>query len=176
MGKCLAINCYSRTPTCMWILWADKYTIASKPLRSWGNGACTNWVYHTSFSSLKVFSYKLYCLKIICRVYLVCLLHLQVLFVESVYICEQIWGKGVTSRISRILVLKSLYLWNHSSYELQTWHEYSSIILLHSLQIASPAHFQCGRGKRARRSRSKNAVLWPSLAAHRSGQEACSSF
>ena len=44
-------------------------------------------MYHTSFSSLNIFSYKLYCLEIICRVYLICLLRLQVLFVESVYIC-----------------------------------------------------------------------------------------
>ena len=46
--------------------------------------------------------------------------------------------KGTISHISRIFILKHLYLWNHSSYELQTWHEYSFIILLHSLQIASP--------------------------------------
>ena len=39
------------------------------------------------------------------------------------------WAKGITSCISRILVLKHLYLWNHNSYELQTWHENSSIIL-----------------------------------------------
>jgi hypothetical protein len=74
------------------------------------------------------------------------------------------------------LLLNHLYLWNHNSYELQTWHEYSSIILLHSLQIVSHAHFWYGRGERARLSCSKNAILWPSLAAHRSGQEACSSF
>ena len=37
--------------------------------------------------------------------------------------------KGGTSRISQILVLKCFYLWNHSSYELQTWHEYFIIIL-----------------------------------------------
>ena len=36
--------------------------------------------------------------------------------------------KGTTLRISRIFILESLYLWNHSSYELQTWHEYSYII------------------------------------------------
>ena len=82
-------------------------------------------------------------------------------------ICERIWA-----RIFRILVL---YLRNHSSYELQIWHEYSFIILLHSLQFASPAHFRYGRGERARRSPSKIAVLCP-LAAHRSGQEACSDF
>ena len=68
--------------------------------------------------------------------------------------------KGTTLRIFRIFILKRLYLWNHSSYELQTWHEYSYIILLHSLQIASPAHIRCGRGERAaRQSRSKIAVL-----------------
>ena len=49
--------------------------------------------------------------------------------------------------------------------------EYSSIILLHSLQIASPAHFRYGRGECTRPSRSKNAVLCPS-----SGQQACSDF
>ena len=78
--------------------------------------------------------------------------------------------KGAISRIFRILNLK---LWNHSSYELQTW---CYIILLHSLQIASPAHFLYGRGDRARRSRSKIAVLCLTLAAHRSGQEAYCSF
>ena len=84
--------------------------------------------------------------------------------------------KGTTSRISQIFILKRLYLWNHSSYELQTWHEYSYIILLHSLQIASPAHIRCGRGERPRRSRSKIAVLCLTLAVHRSEQEACCSF
>ena len=59
--------------------------------------------------------------------------------------------KGTISRYSRIFILKRLYLRNHSSYELQTWHKYSSIILLHSLQIAGPAHFRCGRGARVDR-------------------------
>ena len=53
--------------------------------------------------------------------------------------------KGTTSRISRIFILKCLYLWNHSSYELQTWYEYSYIILLHLLQITSSTHIQFGR-------------------------------
>ena len=57
--------------------------------------------------------------------------------------------KRSISRISRILILKRLYLWNHSSYELQTWHEYSFIVLLHSLPMTSPAHFRCGQGERA---------------------------
>ena len=47
---------------------------------------------------------------------------------------------GGISRISWIFILKRLYLWNHTSYELQTWHEYCSIILLHLLQIAGPTH------------------------------------
>ena len=41
--------------------------------------------------------------------------------------------KGTISRISRIFILKRLYLWNHSSYELETWQEYSFIILLYTL-------------------------------------------
>ena len=90
---------------------------------------------------------------------------------------ECFWGNlGIYPPTQINGTLKRLYLWNHSSYELQTWHEHSFIILLDSLKIASPAHFRYGRGVRARRSHSKNAVLWPSLAAHRSGQEACSSF
>ena len=72
--------------------------------------------------------------------------------------------------------LKCLYLWNHSSYVLQTQHEYSYIILLHSLQIATTAHIRCRRGKRACRSRTKIAILCLTLAAHRSKQEACCSF
>ena len=94
----------------------------------------------------------------------------------SIIVSEFEKFKGVTLRIFRILVLKRLYLWNRNSYELQTWHEYSFIILLHLLQFASPAHFRYGRGEHARQSRSKNAVLCPSLAAHCSGQEACSDF
>ena len=66
-----------------------------------------------------------------------------------------------------------LYLWNHSSYELQTWHEYSYVI---PLQIVSPAHIRCGRGEQAHQLHSKIAVLYLTLAAHRSGQEACCSF
>ena len=37
------------------------------------------------------------------------------------------------------------YLWNHSSYELQPWHQYSSIIQLHLPEIPSPTHFRCRR-------------------------------
>ena len=84
--------------------------------------------------------------------------------------------KGTTSRYSRIFILKRLYLWSHSSYELELWYEYCSIILLHSQGIPSPAHFLYGRGARPRRSRSKIAVLCLTLAVHRSGQEPCCSF
>ena len=47
---------------------------------------------------------------------------------------DRIWEKGPL-HISRIFILKCLYLWNHSNYELQTWHECSAIILL---EISSP--------------------------------------
>ena len=46
--------------------------------------------------------------------------------------------------LSCICIFKHLYLRNHSSYELETWHKHYSIILLHSLWIASSAHFRCG--------------------------------
>jgi hypothetical protein len=36
---------------------------------------------------------------------------------------------GTISRYSRIFILKRLYLSNHGSYELESWHEYSSTIL-----------------------------------------------
>ena len=77
---------------------------------------------------------------------------IEVCWETFIYIKYYMWQdlrKGTISRYSRIFILKRLYLWNHSSYELQTWHEYSSIILLHSLQIADPAHFRCGRSARA---------------------------
>ena len=109
----------------------------------------------------------------LCGEIAVCSIILQ-LQLPVVYVSE--FEKRGNSRISWIFVLRYLNLWNHSSYELQTWYEYSSIILLHSLQIVGPAHFRYERGKRTRQSRSKSAVLWPSLAAHRSGQEACPSF
>ena len=65
-------------------------------------------------------------------------------------ICDRIWEKGALCTFpefcfKRLYMHMYMYLWNHSSYELQTWHEYSSIILLHSLQIAGPAHFRCGQ-------------------------------
>ena len=106
-----------------------------------------------------------------------CLLlsHYNTIIINHVYMWQDL-RKGTISRYSRTFILKRLYLCNHSSYELQTWHEHSSIILLHSLQIAGPAHFRCGRGGRARRSRSKIAVLCLTSAAYRSGQEACSDF
>ena len=63
--------------------------------------------------------------------------------------------KGTTSRIYQISVLKCLYLCNHSSYELETLHEYS---LLHSMRIWSHAHYQYGRGKRAHWLRWKTAL------------------
>ena len=73
--------------------------------------------------------------------------------------------------------LKRLYLWNHSSYELQTWYEYSYIHHPATLlQIASPTHIWCGRGERPHRSRSKIAVLCLTLAAHHLGQKPCCSF
>ena len=55
--------------------------------------------------------------------------------------------RGTTLRISLIFIFKCLYLWNHSSKELQTWYtlyNYSSIILLHSLGIPSPPTFGVG--------------------------------
>ena len=85
-------------------------------------------------------------------------------------ICEQIWERGKFAHFPNFF-FKCLYLWNHNSYELQAWYEYSSIILLHTLQIASPTHFLYGRSER-----SKNAILWPSLAAHHLGQQASFSF
>ena len=48
--------------------------------------------------------------------------------------------KGITSHIFQILALKRLYLWNHSSYELQTLHEYSLMILLHVLPAIRELH------------------------------------
>jgi hypothetical protein len=87
--------------------------------------------------------------------------------------CDRIWEKGALCVcICRNFVLKRLYLWNHSSYEPETWHEYSSMILQHSLRFRSPAHF----GERACQSCSKVTVLCLTLAAHRSGQEAWCSF
>ena len=69
--------------------------------------------------------------------------------------------KGTTSRIFRIIVLKRLYLWNHSSYELQIWHEYSYIILLHSQLRAPPTSGVGGASKRINRVRkSFYASLW----------------
>ena len=70
--------------------------------------------------------------------------------------------KGTTSRIFRIFILKRLYLWNHSSYELQTWHEYSSIILLYSLGIPSPAPSGVG-GASVRVNRIRKSPFYASL-------------
>ena len=66
-------------------------------------------------------------------------------------------------------LFKCLHLWNHSSYELELWHEYSPIILLHlQLQgIPSPPHFLCGQGTQVHL---KIASLCLTLAARRSGQ------
>ena len=55
----------------------------------------------------------------------------------------------------RIFSLKHLYIWNHCSYELQTRHEHSFIILPHLLRILSHAHFLYRWGKRVCRSCSK---------------------
>ena len=63
--------------------------------------------------------------------------------------------KGTTSCYSQIFILKRLYLWSRSSYELETWREHFSIILLHLLGIPSHAHFRCRWGEHARQSRSK---------------------
>ena len=83
---------------------------------------------------------------------------------------------GTILRYSRIFIQKHLYLWNHSSYKLKLWHEYSSIVLLHLQGIPSPAQFRNGRGERTRRSHSNIAVLCLTLATHYLGQEACCSF
>ena len=56
---------------------------------------------------------------------------------------DRIIIKGTILHVFQIFILKHLYLWNHSSYELETWNG-SSIILLHWLGIPGPAHFQCG--------------------------------
>ena len=90
-------------------------------------------------------------------VYRICII-LQVLHPK---ICRYvIWSekRGTTSLYSWIFIFNCLYLWNHSSYELETRHEYSSIILLHSLGIPSHAHFL--RGECTRRSYLKIAVSY----------------
>ena len=78
-------------------------------------------------------------------------------------------------RIFHFKTLTCVYLWKHSSYELKLWHEYSSIILLYSQGIPSPAHVRYGQGMRPCRSHSKIAILYMylALAAHRSGQKLC---
>ena len=73
-------------------------------------------------------------------------------------------------------VLKHLCIRNYSSHELETWHEYSSIILLNSLEIPSHAPFPYGRAEGVHRSHSKMAVLCLSLATHHLGQEAHQNF
>ena len=78
-------------------------------------------------------------------------------------------SKGTMSRISHCFQFKTFtimepisMLLNHSSYELETWHEYSFIILLYLLQITSPPISGVGRASMCR-SCSKlpyYALLW----------------
>ena len=86
------------------------------------------------------------------------------------YILVQDLRKGTIPRYFRIFILKRFYLRNHSSSELEAWHKYSSIIQLHSLRIASHAHFLCGRGRACMLIAFENRRFMPLLSL---AQEAC---
>ena len=73
---------------------------------------------------------------------------------KGVYVCE--------------LKCNTVSVWNHS-YEHELWHDYSSIIQLHSQGIPSLSHFQYGQSTRAHQSHSQITVLCLNLPAHHSG-------
>ena len=83
--------------------------------------------------------------------------------------------KRSISCIFQTFSLKRLHLWNHSSYELETWQGYSSI-LLHSIGILSPAHFLGWWGEYIHWLCLKIAILWVTLVVHHLGREACCSL
>ena len=66
-------------------------------------------------------------------------------------------------RIFQIFGLKRFYLWNHSSYRLGTWYEYSHIILLYLQGIPCQSHFQYGRGEHTRVDRVQKSLFYASL-------------
>ena len=49
--------------------------------------------------------------------------------------------KGTLHTVPDFSIKNRLYLKNHSSYEVELWHEYSSIILLHLQNSEARAHF-----------------------------------